>query len=354
MIHQAIDSEGKEQQAGHLVVLDLLRGLAAISVCMFHFMCGNPGFLHDSDPVKAIAAYGWLGVQSFFVISGFVIPYAMYKRKYKINQSLNFWIRRAIRIEPPYFACILLVIALNYASMMVPGFQGIPFRFRTAELLSHVAYLNAFTGEPWYNPVFWTLAIEFQYYVFIAIIFPLLVHRSTWLRTSATIVIALMGLASFCFPEQLTAATLPHWLPLFCVGIVAFQFYTGQIAALRALLIGACCSAIAGLINGIPHAAVGTLTALLIVLVKPTSTGPLIRTISLFGLVSYSLYLTHVPIGGRVINLSMRFSAATWFRYSMVGVAFLTSWLFAYYFWRLIERPCQVASKMRPWHAKYS
>lgn len=180
MTHRAIDLEGSEQQTGHLVVLDLLRGLAATSVCIFHFMCGNPRFLHDSDPVKAIAAYGWLGVQSFFVISGFVIPYAMFNRKYKINQSLNFWIRRAIRIEPPYLACIFLVIALNYASMMAPGFQGTPFRLRARELLSPVAYLNAFTGELWYKPVFWTLAIEFQYYLFIAIVFPLLVHRNTW------------------------------------------------------------------------------------------------------------------------------------------------------------------------------
>ncbi|MEO7214811.1 hypothetical protein [Mucilaginibacter sp.] len=44
-------------------------------------------------------------------------------------------------------------------------------------LLSHLAYLNNFTGAPYINPVYWTLGIEFQFYLFVALAFPVIVSK---------------------------------------------------------------------------------------------------------------------------------------------------------------------------------
>jgi peptidoglycan/LPS O-acetylase OafA/YrhL len=60
--------------------LDALRGLASFAVAWFHFTQGSP--IAFPALLKASGAYGWAGVQMFFVISGFVIPHALQRAKY--------------------------------------------------------------------------------------------------------------------------------------------------------------------------------------------------------------------------------------------------------------------------------
>lgn len=141
---------------------------------MFHFTNGNPELLPATDPVRYAGSFGWLGVQVFFVISGFVIPYSLHLRHYSLMDLGEFFLRRLKRIEPPYFASILLVMIINFCATQVPGFRGAPFQPSATQLMAHVAYLNAMLDCGWLNPVYWTLAIEFQYYLFVAVVFPLL------------------------------------------------------------------------------------------------------------------------------------------------------------------------------------
>ncbi len=65
---------------GRIAVIEAIRGLAAISVALFHFSVQLEG------PVRAIFGYGWLGVDVFFVISGFVIPFSLFGRGYSVRQ----------------------------------------------------------------------------------------------------------------------------------------------------------------------------------------------------------------------------------------------------------------------------
>jgi len=221
--------------SSHLPVLDFLRGVAALSVCLFHFSCGNPGFLPPQDALHCAGSFGWLGVQSFFVISGVVIPYSLHQRNYQLKHWKQFLTRRLKRIEPPYLACIGLVIGLNYLSLCVPGFQGTPFKFSALELFSHLAYLNVFIGFPWYSPVFWTLAKESQFYLFIALVFPLLNHQNYRLRLITVLVTALLGLIGF---GATGTGLLFHWLPLFSIGIVAYLFVVGNLTTRTSFLLG--------------------------------------------------------------------------------------------------------------------
>ncbi len=62
----------KSKRASRLDILDALRGLAALSVAFFHFTNAmNPTIFQQ------IANLGWLGVEVFFVITGFIIPYSL-------------------------------------------------------------------------------------------------------------------------------------------------------------------------------------------------------------------------------------------------------------------------------------
>ena len=323
-------------QPTHIPVLDHLRGLAAAAVCLFHFTNGLPGFLPSHDPVKQVGAFGWLGVEAFFVISGFVIPYSLHLRSYRLRDAGGFFVRRLKRLEPPYLACILLVIALNYASSLAPGFRGEAFKLNWPQLLAHIGYLNAVLGYAWLNPVFWTLAIEFQYYVFMALAFPLIAHRRPIIRTACVLAIALLGFAGFD-----NTALLPLWLPLFAMGIATFQSYVGKASVASYLALLALSSTATFFVLGLQPTVVGIATALSIRGIAWRQPPRALFPLAFLGTISYSLYLLHVPIGGRVINLASRLPDSVAVRYPAIVGAFAVSIASAAVFWWLIERTSQ-------------
>jgi peptidoglycan/LPS O-acetylase OafA/YrhL len=159
-----------------------------------------------------------LGVEAFFVISGFVIPYSLCLRSYRLSDSVDFFVRRLKRLEPPYLACIVFVVALQFLSSITPGFLGKPFAIGLPQLLAHFAYLNAILEYGWLNPVFWTLAIEFQFYIFMAFAFPLLNHSNPKISAAAIVCTASLGMLGLG-----KSSLLIHWLPLFAIGVASCQ-----------------------------------------------------------------------------------------------------------------------------------
>lgn len=59
---------------GKIAIVEVIRGLAALAVAWFHLTGTYP-----SGWVRASGSYGWLGVDAFFVISGFVVPYSIHR-----------------------------------------------------------------------------------------------------------------------------------------------------------------------------------------------------------------------------------------------------------------------------------
>lgn len=326
--------------SSHIPVLEPLRGLAAFSVCLFHFGLGNGQFLAPDDPVAAIASFGWLGVDAFFVMSGFLIPYSLELRSYSLKDLGSFFARRLKRLEPPYFTSILIVILLHWLSMHAPAFRGAPLDLSWQRLAAHVAYLNAILEFGWLNPVFWTLAIEFQYYIFVAIAFPLLCHKNACVRHSSSVMIAVLGFAGFG-----NSALLLHWLPLFSIGMVSYQFYVGRISLVQLLTSLPFIIYISDTVIGLQQTVVGVLTATVIVLARHRELPRFMNPCVFLGRISYSLYLLHVPIGVRIINLVDRLPNSVTYRYLGIAAAFAVSIASAWVFWRLIELPSQSWAK---------
>ena len=330
--HLKSESLSHTLKSRHIPVLGHLRGAAALAVCLYHFTGGN--FIGSENPVRVLGSYGHLGVQAFFVISGFVIPYSLHLRSYTIQNAGSYLLRRLKRLEPPYICCIVLVICLNYISSNTPGYRGAPFSVSPEKLFAHVAYLNAILDYGWINPVFWTLAIEFQYYLFIAIAFPLLNHKKGKIRLIALLAIAMTGLIGAG-----NTALLPHWLPLFAVGIATYGFMIANLTLRQFLIVLVIISCVSFAVLGFLATLIGVLTAYMICVFKEKQPPPVLSCLSWVGTISYSLYLVHVPIGGRVVNLAERLPNLPIYRYAAIIVAFATSIGGAWLFWRFVELP---------------
>src|SRR4051812_10162817 len=90
--------------------LDFLRGFASLAVAWYHFTAGP-----SVHPIlKATGTFGWVGVEAFFVISGFVIPYALSRSNYSMPSYGRFVMKRIVRLDPPYIASIVFIVVLGY------------------------------------------------------------------------------------------------------------------------------------------------------------------------------------------------------------------------------------------------
>lgn len=308
-------------------IVDALRGLASLAVCIGHLMICNHA-LFPSGKLHFLGDLGHYGVEVFFVISGFVIPFSLWRSKYRPGDFLRFVAKRILRIDPPYICGILLVLLLWWLSALVPGYSGEPFQIRVVPLLLHLAYMNAFTGGDWLLTVYWTLAIEFQYYLLLAAIFPLLAHRFPSWR-----VVALLAMSAMAFLVPRGNLVFHYWF-LFLFGIAAFYYRTGQVSRRNLWPLLAFATIGAGLTLGWAPAGVGLCAALAV------SFGVLRHPLlSFLGVISYSLYLTHLPIGGRVVNLGARWVHSDIQKLLLIVLGVTVSIASSWVFYRLIERP---------------
>ena len=150
-----------------IAVIEAMRGIASISVACFHF--GVP--LATALP-QTLTSFGWLGVDVFFVISGFVIPLSLYGRKYRTKDFPAFLLRRLVRLEPPYIVSIVLTIVLWHLSAAAPQFAGYEPAYSFAQIGFHLLYLIPLTGYEWLGPNYWSLTYEFVFYIIVGLTFP--------------------------------------------------------------------------------------------------------------------------------------------------------------------------------------
>jgi peptidoglycan/LPS O-acetylase OafA/YrhL len=147
--------------------LDLLRFVAAFGVLAFHF--GFRGYsAHNLQDVAypelaAFSKYGYMGVELFFMISGYVIPWSIRGRTLG-----EFVASRAIRLYPTYWLCAALLL-------FVPPLLG-EWRFLipARDALMNLTMVAPWFGSPYIDPVFWSLARELEFYALVALVVGLL------------------------------------------------------------------------------------------------------------------------------------------------------------------------------------
>jgi peptidoglycan/LPS O-acetylase OafA/YrhL len=318
----------RSQQSHDISSIGLLRGIASIMVCFFHLSRGNPRLLPDTSYVKQLGTWGWSGVEVFFIISGFVIPYSLYIKNYTNKNFGVFLKKRIIRIEPPYIFSIALVLVMNYVSTLSKYYRGAPFHIDWLNVASHIAYLNVFTGQKWLIDVYWTLAIEFQYYILIALIFKLIISEKALYRFLFFIPFMILYFQYF-----LGSAFIFSYAVFFMLGILLFQFFCNIINKKEFLFSLVIVFSLLLYHEGLVLALISLTTLVVISFVKKVP--PFFQYL---GTISYSLYLVHIPIGGRVINITETLIKNIHLREFMVFVALVVSLVASHLFYILIER----------------
>lgn len=164
-------SKVRVNRASRNVILDAWRGLAAMWVVLHHT---NQFFVLDLGPftpvVRRVAELGFLGVDIFFVLSGFLITGVLLSELEDGIRLRRFYVRRFLKIVPQYVVVMLVGIAVSYALPPAMTRAGISSYSPVANPLTYVIFLQNFF--PYVPPLghFWSLAVEEHFYL----VYPLL------------------------------------------------------------------------------------------------------------------------------------------------------------------------------------
>ncbi|MCX2575913.1 acyltransferase family protein [Pedobacter sandarakinus] len=298
----------------HLNSVDYIRTIASLAVTIFHL----------GGKTLPVLNYGWLGVQMFFVLSGFIICWS-FPKNYQLYNFFPFFAKRFTRINPPYLASILLFVLIDF----------LLYHHHTnwVNALGHFFYVDKFFNQPALNPVYWTLAIEFQFYLLIGLIFPLLNKKwGIWI---------LLAFNFLCLIIPISTPSLLNFFPLFSLGILAYYILSKKIDGWMLLFMLSLLLIISFYRLQIPQTLIG-LGAFLLILtpLKPN------RIVAFLAKISFSLYLTHDIIGSNFVVEAGKLVTKTFPNKALIflggfAISILTAWIF----YILIEKPFIQLSK---------
>lgn len=352
--------EAASRSGGELRALTSCRGIAALTVAIYHVLYAY--YSYHGTGLHSEIGRGYLCVDFFFVLSGFVIAYA-YRGYFLDGASLvryrTFLIRRIGRTYPLYVSILTFLIV---ETLLVYG----NFRGRgPLALESHypvpVAIANYLLVFDWglkihgFVGASWSISTEFAAYI----VFPLFVSvcfaRSAWIRAAA-LATSLATLAALCATEPSLDlyAGVPSLLRCFaefCLGIFAFRLYNGgniwseRISRDAVILV----------IVGMGAAALALRSDLAVVLCFP----PFVAAVAgnrgrcmavletpvlhRLGLISYSIYLVHPLLQTSVLVAAPALQSFGFGETAAVGIATIVIVLvilaLSHLTYRFIEEP---------------
>lgn len=202
--------------APRLALLDLLRFIAALAVMAFHFTVypyaygwGQPA--NEVFPeLSHLTVYGSLGVQLFFVVSGFVILMSAWGRS--VGQFVG---SRVARLFPAYWVSVLssgILLALILGTEIEPR-----------RIVMNLTMIQTPFGVPNLDGVYWTLWVELCFYLLIGV---LLVRGLSYGKVVALIGLWPLAAVMLGTTEGFLGQLLqPYYAPLFAGGMALFLIY---------------------------------------------------------------------------------------------------------------------------------
>jgi peptidoglycan/LPS O-acetylase OafA/YrhL len=342
--------------------LDLLRFLAACAVMLFHYTYRGPQkhLCPDSFPLLSqVFKYGNLGVDVFFILSGFVILLTAYNK-----DAIAFTIARMVRLYPAYWISVTLTAVV----VVLTGTAHDPITLR--QYLANLTMVHSFFGIDDVSGVYWTLAVELQFYFLVFLVLAAgQVHRIAYflgLWLFASVVLSLRpphGIAHFFL--------IPEWSSYFVAGAMLFLIHREGPSSYKLTVVGACyILSVAYGIGLLPFGEGKVVTqfsapviasilalayaAFLVIALRPrTNSGS--NPFHILGLITYPLYLLHQDIGFILLRAAPSGINRLLLLCGLIVVMILLSWLvhlgperwLARHLKSLLARPEQLAISIR-------
>ena len=175
----------------HIPALDGLRGLAIVLVLIRHFMPWHPTKVLAEQLLNGFLAMGWVGVDIFFVLSGFLITGILVDAKQSSHYFRNFYCVLRLRIFPLYYAMVLLCTAILPALRIWPEGRPAGSSFWWWTYLSNIPAAFYPEMKPGWLGVFWSLAVEQHFYL----VWPVVIYMCS--KKSATRVCFLLNILAW-------------------------------------------------------------------------------------------------------------------------------------------------------------
>jgi len=283
--------------------LDAFRGIAAMSVVMYHYTERFNDIFNSSSLFNF--GYGWLGVPFFFMLSGFVIKLTIDKCK----TPKEFLLRRFVRLYPTYWICLSITLAVIFISKLNKVYPF--FDIDTIDLMANFTMFHQLLNLDHVDGSYWSLLPELLFYLLMAALLWVKKVENILLYNSVLILICI---THYFYPIPIVGRLLDlHYVLLFMIGINFYNLYRENKKPYFHYLI------IINLIVGVflykaqhPGHSIKFLLicfAFFVVVFYAFIYGKLaffgrIRPLLFLGIISYPLYLVHQNIG-YVIILSL-------------------------------------------------
>jgi peptidoglycan/LPS O-acetylase OafA/YrhL len=279
-----------------------------------------------------VSRYGWLGVELFFLISGFVICMSSWGRTVG-----EFAISRIVRLYPAYWVAVLLTAAML---TLFPLYQE---PLSTVDTLANLTMVQELLNVADLDLSYWTLLVELNFYVLFAIV----VARGLTYKRVVVFCLAwtLASLVAMGFGGQLALIMVSRYAPYFIAGVAFYlikrfsgsMLLWGIVGFSWVIALVRLKSEIAGYPVSFRYAAV--IVTFFFLLMGAVATGRLDWVkwpwVATMGLLTYPLYLLHQVIGLTVIKAMHGYIESWVLLVTVVLALMLVAWLMHL----LVERP---------------
>ncbi|WP_295671481.1 acyltransferase [uncultured Mucilaginibacter sp.] len=342
-------NQTQKEKGSRLAELDALRGLAVLTVMLYHYTYAYDFHFNLFSDHKFYLSHGNLAVHLFFIISGFVIFMTLERSKNKFD----FIVSRFSRLYPAYWTAIFLT-AFIITILPVPTLG----HYTPKEILYNITMFQGFTKVRLIDQVYWTLKMELTFYILMYGLYLGRLLRKIEIICIAWLTLSLIS-SFFSIPlkKYIDVLFILEYAPLFFAGINFYRIKTNGASILNNVIIGISFVVECKWLLTHPDENYGSLVILagiyaLFYLFTYEKLSWLNNKVLLFlGTISYSLYLLHNVIGYTIIYRLRQFSDLQLF---YVTVPLIFSILLATFLTYAIEKPAlkYIRDAYKKWKAR--
>lgn len=343
-------------QKARMATLDLLRLAAALAVVCFHYLfrgeLASDGHSQAYPIASGVAIYGYLGVNLFFLISGFVIAWSAEGRDFA-----RFALARFARLYPGFLVCM----AITFMVLVVAGDPAFPVSW--FQFAANLIMFSPALGQPFMDGVYWSIILEVIFYgwVAVALFFGVFERWKIGLLTGWLLLCALneyllgSGLLRLVF--------LTEYGPLFVSGVLLHHIHIkGRSLETDTLLVASFAMSTAAMLTGqswmLEHYGIAVplsglvasnvvIYAVFIGAIRYRGSLAPSPTVLMLGGLTYPLYLLHQNIGYIAID-AVAPQVGSWGAFAAVTLLML---LLSWAIWRFVETPARqkITQMLKPY-----